>query len=786
MRNVMKSLVAVCVLLGSSSPAVADLTLAKDAKSLALSDGLAIDGISQWARRPINIDGVVAAMVDGVLGDPSKNPKAGDTLPIPAALLKEGGPTTAAWKEAKGEVKGDGMQASGVFGEMPRGAYLLFAVHSERERVMMLEASGHGVAYVNGEPRVGDPYSFGYVRLPILLREGANQIILQHANRGEMKARLEEPGAEVMINGSDMTLPDVVENGAVVDFAVPFINATTELRRVTLEYSTTLQRSVLFTLPPLTVTKVPLSTRLFRTPDRNLAPNNTRSEREPLTITFSWSDASGRVLNGRELVLTFPEKAATETRKLTYTSAIDGSVQYVSVVPALEADGGGAPGLVLSVHGASVEATNQAASYAAKKGLVIACPTNRRPFGFDWEDWGRIDALEAMDFVAKEFKTDPTRQYLTGHSMGGHGTWQLGSLYPERFAAIAPSAGWLSFATYMSAVGQKFGPAGEDPVMQKFREVIAPSDTIALLPRLRGEEGKPKGIYILHGDADDNVPVSEARRAREELTKLGIPIEFHEQPGAGHWWDDDSVKKANTGPDGQTKWGAVCVDWPPMFEMFARHSLPKKPDAAAQPPSPLGPDHFHPGSFKRVFNNRFVLVYGTHGTPEENAWAYAKARFDAEQWWYRGNGFTTLMSDDALWKSGAQTDATKGSNVILYGNRTCNSVWWTLRLSDDEPVSPKARAWGAKGPPPDRAWLLGGPRSTDIGPARVMGAIGGSTLRAMRATDRLSYFSAGVDYPSVTVLAPDIWTRGEPGVIVSGFTKAAGVVDLAGLAWRKE
>ena len=68
MRSVMKNLVAVCVLLGASSPVVADLTLRADAKSLALSEGLAIDGVSQWARRPINIDGVAAAMVDGVLG----------------------------------------------------------------------------------------------------------------------------------------------------------------------------------------------------------------------------------------------------------------------------------------------------------------------------------------------------------------------------------------------------------------------------------------------------------------------------------------------------------------------------------------------------------------------------------------------------------------------------------------------------------------------------------------------------------------------------------------------
>jgi hypothetical protein len=43
------------------------------------------------------------------------------------------------------------------------------------------------------------------------------------------------------------------------------------------------------------------------------------------------------------------------------------------------------------------------------------------------------------------------------------------------------------------------------------------------------------------------------------------------------------------------------------------------------------------GGFKNVFTNRPVLVYGTKGTPEENAWALAKARYDSETFWYRGN-----------------------------------------------------------------------------------------------------------------------------------------------------
>ena len=55
-----------------------------------------------------------------------------------------------------------------------------------------------------------------------------------------------------------------------------------------------------------------------------------------------------------------------------------------------------APALVLSLHGADVEASGQAAAYAQKEWCSIVAPTNRRKFGFDWEDWGRIDAFEPM------------------------------------------------------------------------------------------------------------------------------------------------------------------------------------------------------------------------------------------------------------------------------------------------------------------------------------------------------------------------------------------------------
>ncbi len=94
-----------------------------------------------------------------------------------------------------------------------------------------------------------------------------------------------------------------------------------------------------------------------------------------------------------------------QARKRTFRSTIDGSVQYYGLVPARPEPGKNRrptktprrPGLVLTLHGAAVEAIGQAEAYAGKPGLHIVAPTNRRPYGFDWEDWGRLDAIEVLE-----------------------------------------------------------------------------------------------------------------------------------------------------------------------------------------------------------------------------------------------------------------------------------------------------------------------------------------------------------------------------------------------------
>ncbi len=208
---------------------------------------------------------------------------------------------------------------------------------------------------------------------------------------------------------------------------------------------------------------------------------------------------------------------------------------------------GGKPALVLTLHGASVEAIGQARAYQPKDWAYVVAATNRRPYGFDWEDWGRLDALEVLAEASRLFGTDPSRTYLTGHSMGGHGTWHVGATVPGPWAAIAPSAGWHSFSSYGGGAAFK----DPSPVETMLQRANNPSETTALARNLLHY-----GVYILHGDKDDNVPVTQARHMRELIAKFHPDFAYYESPGAGHWW------------------GNECVDWPPLFQYLKERARP--------------------------------------------------------------------------------------------------------------------------------------------------------------------------------------------------------------------
>ena len=781
------------------APLVALSLPAADSAPLVIREGVALSGAVRGGRIPFERDPVQAALARGTFSEP---------------MAGEGG-----WTTIKA---GD----DGVFNGL-RGAYVWTTVEVPEAGVYLLNARGNSVAYVNGVPRPGDVYSYGYLPLPVNLKKGRNALLF-YAGRGTLAASLTKAEKLAQLNPADTTLPDfLVGEKKVLLGALPVLNNTEKaLTGLTLAATTEGGRTVISKLPaipPMTARKVAFS----------LTPGTGTK------LSVVLRDAKGTALD--ETVLSVRTRKPGETHRKTFVSEIDGSVQYWAAFPSTKPNPGNA--LVLSLHGASVEAQGQADAYGPHDDVSLAAATNRRPYGFDWEDWGRADAIEVLAQAKGYFPHDPARVNLTGHSMGGHGTWSLASLLPGTFASAAPSAGWISFTTYVGAPP----PNTTDLLGKLFASANLPSDTLSFLPNLLQAR-----IYAIHGDADDNVPVTEARRMREELTKIGHPsVGWYEEKGADHWWDNDPAP------------GAACVDFPAAFQMIRDARIPSGPgplrfvtanpsvsstdrwltieqqlqplalseanldwegdsvigttsnvrrlsldipklarvtldgqtlrvsgrpvrlvrdgsewSIATKPVSSAEKNPLRYGPFKRAFDHRMLFVYGTAGSPDENAWSAEKARYDSEAFLYRGNGAPEVLSDREF-----LARKTTGRSVILYGNADTNAAWNMLlknapiQLTRTSALVGKTQKTGA-----DLACLFAYPRPGSK--TAMVGVVGGTGLVGCRTTNRLAYFSAGVAYPDWCVFTPDVFQNGIGGAVGAGIFGNDWRVETGQSAWR--
>jgi predicted esterase len=712
-----------------------------------------------------------------------------------------------------------------------RSGWAFTTIESEVEQTVLATGRGFHSLFVNGERFAGDFYRYGGLRMPVPLLKGTNRIFVR-AIRGEFTLRFVEAEGSCSLSANDSLLPDLREGcliespGAVIVLnheGRPMDDAALEVGDgAVFEHRIIRVPTVL----PYGMTKAAFPLRQLRSPKPGELDERGRY-RLPVSLKRGTTQHSLMLL----MILRQPDEPYRETR----ISDIDGSVQYHAVRTPVSVEPGRKYALYLSLHGASVEGFNQARAYRDKRDAFIVAPTNRRKFGFDWQDWGRLDALEALDFALARYPIDPDRVYLTGHSMGGHGTWYLGTLYPSLFAAVAPSAGWASFFTYGGGIPRTFG---SHPALKPFAETQLENDTLAFVRNLAHTP-----IYILHGEADDNVPLSEAKRFAAELGKFHHDFTMHVQPGAGHWWGDE------------------CVDWPPLFEFCRRHLrvlkpleftfrtpnpaisstyafatihcqerpgeasevtvkvtprrrridittenvrrlhlwldgvLPKPngtividgeevtfrgaPDLRLEkaidghwrsvPPDLGGSSELHPttrnaalsGPFKQAFNRRMVWVYGTSGTPEENAAILARVRYEVGVWWYRGNGSVAVVADRQF-----EPARYAGRNVILYGNADTNSAYAKLLPDCPVRVARGIATVGKKTYEGDFGLYL-----VYLKPDRdgLVGVLGETNAKTTRMAQQSRHFVSGSACPDYAVWSGDVLEMGMEGAAAAGW-----------------
>jgi predicted peptidase len=150
---------------------------------------------------------------------------------------------------------------------------------------------------------------------------------------------------------------------------------------------------------------------------------------------------------------------------------------------------------------------------AARLGFMVIAPKGRDTASM-YRGSAEQDVVDVLAEIRRDYKIDPKHIYLMGHSMGGYGTWSVAMANPNVFAAIGPISG-----------------GGDPSGLQKILHV-------------------PE--YVVHGDDDRTVNVSESRRMVEAARKAGIEIVYVEVPGGSHI----SVAESQFGP---------------MLDFFAKH-----------------------------------------------------------------------------------------------------------------------------------------------------------------------------------------------------------------------
>ncbi len=162
-------------------------------------------------------------------------------------------------------------------------------------------------------------------------------------------------------------------------------------------------------------------------------------------------------------------------------------------------------------------------------------PKNRWPAGFD-------DVQTAIRWVkahAAEFKGDPNRIVLFGHSAGGHLAALAGTLTDET-VRVQAVVGYAPVTNHEQELPVRGGLSPSLQALFDRPKAITP-ESLAMLrdisPINHVHAGLPPYLLI-HGDADKTVPIQQSYDFQAKLRALGVPCELIVIPGAGHGFGD--------------------------------------------------------------------------------------------------------------------------------------------------------------------------------------------------------------------------------------------------------
>ena len=206
--------------------------------------------------------------------------------------------------------------------------------------------------------------------------------------------------------------------------------------------------------------------------------------------------------------------------KKVFTSPDGGTLGYRFLAPVAPKAGEKYP-LVIFLHGAGERGDDNTAQlihgvkrlaqddFLQKYPCYVIAPQCPNDLIWGSTHWSQVEAaykaepslpmqhlLELIDSLEGTLAVDTHREYVTGLSMGGYGSWDMAHRQPHRFAAVAPVCGGADCSRMAS---------------------------IKHLP-----------IWIFHGDQDQAVKVERSREAVAALKAAGAQPIYTEYPGVSH------------------------------------------------------------------------------------------------------------------------------------------------------------------------------------------------------------------------------------------------------------
>lgn len=138
---------------------------------------------------------------------------------------------------------------------------------------------------------------------------------------------------------------------------------------------------------------------------------------------------------------------------------------------------------------------------ARKRGYVVVCPKWHKPL--DHPENAAKWLAELCKKVIRRYTIDEKRIILTGFSDGGDLAYFLGLYYPRIFHRVAAVGGHITSVT----------------------------DKMVYYPAARW---KRAAFFVIHGSADEEVPVERAREIVQLFKEVGISVDYFEVEGMKH------------------------------------------------------------------------------------------------------------------------------------------------------------------------------------------------------------------------------------------------------------